>query len=217
MKKHLKNLSAHCRTEVALIAVFAALIAWSGAGVWGAFLPKSGTPTAAAGNPSIISPPPLPSPSAGERELFDSPRPVVQGEGESTQSEGIKTEPVAFFSPIGQKNAASTDSEQKIKVTLTLEKPDGTKTFSASLPAGATVYDLLKSASAEHDFSLRVKDYSFGVFIEEIDGLVNNPGANVYWMYSVNGAHAPVGASEYKLKEGDEVAWKYQRPAKNNQ
>src|SRR3989338_9106921 len=50
-----------------------------------------------------------------------------------------------------------------------------------------------------------------GKLIEEINGSKND--GNKYWIYYVNGKKAQVGVSNYKIKAGDVVSWKYEKNA----
>ena len=47
---------------------------------------------------------------------------------------------------------------------------------------------------------------SFGVFIEEIDGIA---GGCAYWQLLHNGESSMVGASTLLLAEGDSITWNY--------
>jgi hypothetical protein len=48
-----------------------------------------------------------------------------------------------------------------------------------------------------------------GAFVQSIDGLAGNQGAEHDWFYYVNGSEASVGAADYKLAPGDVVQWDY--------
>ena len=54
------------------------------------------------------------------------------------------------------------------------------------------------------------KNYiGMGEFIDSINGVKNNQNQN--WIYCVNGVEAQVGVSNYKIKTGDIVSWKYEK------
>jgi hypothetical protein len=48
-----------------------------------------------------------------------------------------------------------------------------------------------------------------GGFVQSIDGLAGNQGAEHDWFYYVNGSEASKGAADYKLAPGDVVQWDY--------
>ena len=48
-----------------------------------------------------------------------------------------------------------------------------------------------------------------GAFVQSIDGLAGNQGAEHDWFYYVNGSEASVGAADYRLSPGDMVQWDY--------
>lgn len=97
-------------------------------------------------------------------------------------------------------------TEEKIKAVMII---DGVK-FEAEIKTGASVYDLMNLLKAENKIIFFGKDYSeLGFFVEEINGLRNNQsGKN--WVYYVNGRPAQVGVSNYMIKTGDIIEWKYE-------
>ena len=62
----------------------------------------------------------------------------------------------------------------------------------------------------ENSFSFKYKEHTgLGVFITEINNQIGGRGG--YWIYSVNGVEANVGVSNYKIKNGDIISWKYEK------
>ena len=75
---------------------------------------------------------------------------------------------------------------------------------------GKTVFDLLKKVTQENNLEFSFKEYpDLEVFIESIDKVANDPKNNKWWQYWVNGEYGQVGASNFILKDGDFVKWKY--------
>ncbi|MDO4482741.1 MAG: DUF4430 domain-containing protein [Bacillota bacterium] len=72
-----------------------------------------------------------------------------------------------------------------------------------NLTEGMTALDALYTT----DFVIVASDG----FVTSVDGLKNGTDGYPYsgWTYLVNGKFAEVGASEYVLKDGDTVEWKY--------
>ncbi|TET53455.1 MAG: DUF4430 domain-containing protein, partial [Actinobacteria bacterium] len=103
------------------------------------------------------------------------------------------------------------DKSDKCSVSLLVNKGASAKTYPTKLACSSTVFDLLKTASAQYGFSLKYKNYSFGVFITEIDGLKEDKASSMYWLYYINGNLANKGASEKKINEGDKILWKYEK------
>src|SRR3990170_1989593 len=126
------------------------------------------------------------------------------GHNDTQSREGKEIKPQAEESP-------ASPQKETIEVKLLIEH--GTKkTYSIEVPAGSTVYDLLKEVSSKHNFSLDASnDSSYGAFIEEIDGVRNDPQAAKYWLYYLNGKLANLGASSQRLSAGDKVLWKYEK------
>ena len=111
---------------------------------------------------------------------------------------------------IGKSNSQSAVVEEK-NISYKLSINTGVKKldFEGTVKDGATVFDILKKVSADNNFSFVYKESDLGAFIEEIYGIKNDVGANKYWMYKVNGQLANVGASGYKINNGDVIEWYY--------
>lgn len=113
--------------------------------------------------------------------------------------------------PNQQENQQKTQKET-FQVELSIDH-GVKKTYFVEVAKGSTVYDLLKEASSQYGFSLDVSyDPAYGAFIEEIDGVRNNPQEGKYWLYYLNDKLANLGASSQKLSLGNKVLWKYEKP-----
>ena len=67
-------------------------------------------------------------------------------------------------------------------------------------------------AELQKEGKINFKDETYsgmGKFIEEINGVKNNGEQN--WIYYVNGKKAEIGISNYEIKAGDTVSWKYEK------
>ena len=82
------------------------------------------------------------------------------------------------------------------------------KTYQIEIKENETAYLAMKRLEEiGNGFSFGGKNYpSLGFFVDEINGVKNRLGA--YWIYYVNDHQAPVGISEYKIKDGDIINWK---------
>jgi len=102
-----------------------------------------------------------------------------------------------------------TIQDQETQVTLKINTGVNSYEYSEKIKKDATVFDLIKETSTKENFSLEYQNSSMGVFVEGIYGVKNDNQAQKYWTFLVNGDFAEVGASQYKLSEGDVVEWKY--------
>jgi len=76
-----------------------------------------------------------------------------------------------------------------------------------------SVYQLMQllTASSQKPFMFKTKEYTgIGHFVESINGVENNPKENEYWIYYINGESAKMGISQYVIKEGDQIKWKFE-------
>ena len=87
---------------------------------------------------------------------------------------------------------------------------NGTTKTTYDAVSAQTVFDALMNVSRAHSISVVKKDYSFGVFIEQIGNLANTKDKT--WIYYVNGASGDVAADKKTLKNGDVVEWRYTKP-----
>jgi len=94
-------------------------------------------------------------------------------------------------------------------LNITLGFPDAK--YEVLIPQGSTVYDLLGKASLQYGFSFSGKSFpGMGFFVEEVNGLRQNPRTGKYWIYYINSRKAEVGISVYQLKTHDVISWKYE-------
>jgi len=88
----------------------------------------------------------------------------------------------------------------------------GDRKYEIAVPENSTVFDLMSALKQRGDFDFKGKNSTgLGFFVEEINGLKNNPSDNTYWIYYVNGKAANVGISNYILKPNDVITWKYEK------
>lgn len=81
--------------------------------------------------------------------------------------------------------------------------------------SNATVFRLLREASAVMGFEVRYVEYGWpyqDVFVTSINGTRNDQGANLWWQFCVNGVYAAKGAANQGLGDGDRVKWAYAPP-----
>ena len=101
-------------------------------------------------------------------------------------------------------------SGESIKVSLIVKE----KKYEAEVKYGSTVFDVMNKIKEEnnlsHSFDFKYIEHTgLGIFINEINNKIS--GRDGYWIYSVNGVEASVGVSNYKIKDGDIISWKYEK------
>lgn len=95
-------------------------------------------------------------------------------------------------------------SEKTIQAFLEISE----KKIETTVTENENVYDFMVKLRTEGKINFREKTYSgMGKFIEEIDGISNG---EKYWIYYVNGQKPNIGISNYKIKAGDVISWKYE-------
>ncbi|WP_055078355.1 DUF4430 domain-containing protein [Lagierella massiliensis] len=103
---------------------------------------------------------------------------------------------------VGCKNNSNTDStsnEYKLQATIELiEDGESFKKETLSFNEGEKLLDVMK-----RNLELEEKDG----FITSIDGHTQDEDSNKYWLYTVNGEMAEVGANQFELRDKDEVVF----------
>ncbi|WP_026771234.1 DUF4430 domain-containing protein [Sediminibacillus sp. JSM 1682029] len=99
------------------------------------------------------------------------------------------------------KTEQSGDSESQETVMVTISEDEGDNVIAekeVEIEEGAILLDVMKE-----NFEVEEADG----FITSIEGVSQNEEKGKYWMYTVNGEMAEVGANEYELSPEDEVTF----------
>lgn len=81
--------------------------------------------------------------------------------------------------------------------------------YESKIDDSMSVYEFMQKLEKENKIYFKDKDYGeMGKLIEEINGVKNSGGKN--WIYYINGKKAEIGVSNYKMKPGDKITWKYE-------
>lgn len=107
-------------------------------------------------------------------------------------------------------NANSANQETTIQTSLQIDRQDGStvKVFGVKMEKDSTALSQLQKAAVDNNITIEVKTSDFGSYVDSLDGLKGGTDGK-YWLYSVNGKEAAVGADQYKLAEGDVAEWKF--------
>lgn len=124
---------------------------------------------------------------------------------------GVGQETIGPDASVNLRGDYNTTRESTDLVRAVLESPGYQKEL--FLPENSTVYDLMKQAQfQDQNFSFGGKEFSgLGFFVEEINGVSQNPKQGYYWIYYVNGKAASLGVSQYKIKNNDIINWRYEK------
>ncbi len=149
-------------------------------------------------------------------DLPTPPAPPLIGGNKSTSTSQTNNKnqlPVTSYQlPVTKDGSTSTEqqnntaTEQQIN-HLIIQSSD----YSEIITATSTVYDMMSKLQSQDKFTFKTKEFAgLGQFVEEINGVKNDPQANKYWIYYINGKSAQVGISNYILKLNDLIEWKYE-------
>ncbi|SDJ66712.1 DUF4430 domain-containing protein [Sediminibacillus albus] len=96
------------------------------------------------------------------------------------------------------------ETENQESVMVTISENQGEKVIAEkeiAIEEGAILLEVMKE-----NFEIEESDG----FITSIEGVSQNEDEGKYWMYTINGEMAEVGANEYELTPGDEVTFDLQ-------
>ncbi|SNZ10421.1 protein of unknown function [Terribacillus aidingensis] len=102
-----------------------------------------------------------------------------------------------------QQNNQQAEQQTELQATITLTE-DGQEisTEEVAFEEGANLMDVMKE-----NFEVEEE----GGMITSIEGHSQNDGESKYWLYTVNGEMAQVGAADIELSDEDEVAFNLQK------
>ena len=96
--------------------------------------------------------------------------------------------------------------EQGIQVVL--EVPE--KRYELVVSQASTAYQAM-GAAQEQGLDFKGRNFlGMGFFVQEINGLRENPRQGKYWIYYINSKKATVGVSTYIVQPYDVISWKYE-------
>ena len=73
------------------------------------------------------------------------------------------------------------------------------------------MFDFTKNELARKNITFEYQEYpSLGSMVTKI-GDKKSSEKDGYWQYWINGEYASVGASDYLLKPGDKIEWKFSK------
>ena len=106
-------------------------------------------------------------------------------------------------SPIPLPNNTTTETSSSAFLEVS-----GTK-YEDKIQGEISVYDFMKKLKEDKKINFEARNYAgMGEFIESINGVKNSDKS---WIYYVNGKKAEIGVSNYKIKSGDIVSFRYEK------
>ena len=113
-----------------------------------------------------------------------------------------------FNSSVAVEQNITTPPQAGTRVIKTILEINGSR-YEGEILEPTSVYNFMNKLRTEQKIEFTEKNYvGMGKLIDSIDGIRSN--GNKTWIYYVNGKKAEVGVSNYKLKPGDVVSWKYE-------
>lgn len=123
-----------------------------------------------------------------------------------------KEAPTGQIESTGTPTTASPQENISERNTVSASIQIGTDKYAVTLPENSTAYDALVYLKDNKGLEFSAKPFSgIGFFVDEMNGIRNDPKNSLYWGYYINGKSASIGASAYVLKNNDNILWKYDK------
>jgi len=107
-------------------------------------------------------------------------------------------------------------SNETINVSLVIDYGDGRiDRFNITLDSrNATAYHVMLEARDKYGLSFKARYFPRykSHYIYSINSTEENPKANKFWQYYINGNYAPLGVDLQRVNDGDIIEWKLQEP-----
>ena len=87
----------------------------------------------------------------------------------------------------------------------------GTTIATVSGVMAQNAYQALTVAAKQRNLQIKSKQYSFGVFVEQVGAFANTNTKD--WIYFVNGKAGTVAADKQPVANRDTVEWQYTTPS----
>lgn len=109
--------------------------------------------------------------------------------------------------PTTPTNQSPEEISETIPITLVISNAP----YQIQAPPSSTAYQVMDGLRQENKISFSTKNFSgLGYFVQEINGIKNNPSTGFYWTFYINNQEAKVGISNYIIKPNDTLTWKFE-------
>lgn len=143
--------------------------------------------------------------------VVEEPAPVTTPAPESVPDAAPAPEPAPETPAVIVEEPAPAPAPEPTTMTIRVSI-DGTpagggyRDATVTLSPGASAYDALLASGA----GVNARGSVYGTYVAAIDGLAEKDhGGMSGWVYAVNGVEPQTACSNYKLSDGDVVAWLY--------
>ncbi len=114
--------------------------------------------------------------------------------------------PIASATPIDDVNVIASDQQAQVKISFAAANAP---IFLVEITLEMTAFDALKAAAQKANLKIDAKSSNFGIIVNSI-GQFSGGQDGKYWLYYVNGQMAQVAADKLKIKDGDQIEWKFE-------
>ena len=163
-----------------------------------------------------------PRTSSGNVEVDENVEKIVEASHDLPEEKGEDIKEIEEIKGIVEeektKIESDVESEEDGEVVVedqpAVEMLVGDREYKVGVREGQTVYEVMQTLTAMsvQPFLFFAEEYpGLGFFVTEINGVKNNPQTGEYWIYYVDGQSAKIGVSNYILKGGEKIEWKYEK------
>lgn len=145
--------------------------------------------------------------------LIRMPNTAKRNESAVSASPTANASPLPSRAPTPSSSLPSPATVERATVSLTIAAASSTVAHTVPITENITVAEVLSTAKERGNIQLVTKDFGppLGLFVESINGVANDPAAELYWHLYINDQRSPLGASSARVRAGDRIRWSLER------
>jgi len=108
-----------------------------------------------------------------------------------------------------ERDRGGREEGKEVKGQMVVSDGQATSTMQLTVKPGTSVFEAMQGLRQQGDITMEYRESGAGVFIQSLNGTLNNRSKNMYWMMYVNGNLSNKGVSEYIIKNDDKIEWRH--------
>ena len=100
---------------------------------------------------------------------------------------------------------------RQVTVSLIILGPAGQPIYPVSVASGSTVEEVM-TAAQQQGLTMELRSFGgLGAYVKSINGVAEDMGNQMYWIYRINGEKAVMGISSAVVHGGETIQWVFEK------